>query len=88
MLTFTPILLDRRRLFLYEYLLSYDASLVVLVCYVLVMFGRPRVYKCPTPRLRNSKRVLFCTNTSRRRTCHFPYLVKPDPRGIPYTELS
>ena len=45
------------------------------------MFDDPHVYKRPISRLRNSKRVLFCTNTSRRQTCPFLYLVNHDPRA-------
>ena len=47
----------------------------------MIMFGDPHVYKRSILRLRNSKRVLFCTNTSRRRTCTSLLLVKHDPRA-------
>jgi hypothetical protein len=47
------------------------------------------VYKRSSSRPRNSKRVLFCTNTSRRRTCP-SFLVNHDPRvnTLPRTPLS
>ena len=41
----------------------------------------PHVYKRSMLRLRNSKRVLFCTNTSRRTTLPIPLLVNHDPRA-------
>ena len=45
------------------------------------MFGDSHVYKRPTLRLRNSKQVLFCTNTSRKTNLPIPYLVNHDPRA-------
>ena len=48
-----------------------------LYCASLSMFTIAHVYKCSKLRLRNSKRVLFCTNTSRRQTCPFLILWTP-----------
>ena len=71
MLTFTPRLLDDRRLSGTPYLLSSDAALCTCTHLCRLCLATPHVYKRSTSRLRNSKRVLFCTNTSRRRTCIF-----------------
>ena len=88
MLTSTPMLLDGRCLFVYEYLLSGGVFSLRLCRLSLVVFVRTHVYKRPTLRQRDSKRVLFCTNTSRRRTCPDPHLVNPASRELPYLELS
>ena len=60
--------------FMYKYLLSYDELPLYLYRISLTVFSSPHVYKHPAVRPRNSKQVLFCTNTSRRRTCLFLYL--------------
>ena len=68
-LLFIPLLLDGHRLLCTS---TYSAMTCTLctcdpsLCRCLVS---PHVYKRSTLRRRNSKRVLFCTNTSRRRTC-------------------
>ena len=87
MLTFSPLLLDGRCLLCMN---TYSAMTCPLYLYLvsLAVFLDLHVYKRPTVRHRNSKRVLFCTNTSRRRTCPFPHLVHHDPRGIPYNRTT
>ena len=73
------------RLYTYSAMTRLFVLVPVYVGYVWRLF---HVYKRPILRLRNSKRVLLCTNTSRRRTCPNPHLVNPDPRELPYFELS
>ena len=63
--------------FLYDYLLSTDASLCTCILCLWPCCLDLYVYKRPTGRLRNSKRVLFCTNTSCRWTCPFLILWTP-----------
>jgi hypothetical protein len=57
--------------FMYNHLLHNDVSLCTCSLCLWLCCLDHHVYKRPTGRLRNSKRVLFCTNTSRRRTCPF-----------------
>ena len=85
MLTFTPIASWLPFPPLYKYLLHPDASLCTYVFTPLFVFVSCHVYKRPTSCLRNSKQVLFCTNTSCRQTCPFPRLVNHDPRERPCT---
>ena len=88
-LPFAPILLDGRHLLC---TITYSAMTRLLctcidpLCRCLTPLP---VYKRSTLRLRNSKRVLFCTNTSRRRTCP-SFLVNHDPRAntLPRISLS
>ena len=84
MLTFAPILLDDRRLFCTNTYSAMTRFLCTCISLCRSCLAAPYVYKRPTSRLRNSKQVLFCTNTSRRRTSPALLLVHHDPRGIPY----
>ena len=63
--------------FMYTRLLSTDASLCTCILWLWSCCLDLHVYKRPTGRLRDSKRVLFCTNTSRRRTCPILILWTP-----------
>ena len=56
-----PLLYDNDSLMTQDSLYLWSSPLIVFV--------DSHVYKRPTSRLENSKRVLFCINTSRRRTC-------------------
>ena len=58
--------------------------LFVLIALRLGMLTPSHVYKRIVTHSEDSKQVLFCTNTSRRRTCPIPLFVHHNPRGIPY----
>ena len=56
-------------------------SLCTCICFFVPVSDPLYVYKRPSSRPRNSKRVLFCTNTSRRRTCLFSSTCSPRSKG-------
>ena len=76
-LPFSPILLDGRHLLCTNTYSAMTCLLCTCITFLLAMFVDPHVYKRLIVHHRNSKRVLFCTNTSRRRTCPFLILCIP-----------
>ena len=77
MLTSSPILLDGRRLSCTDTYSAMTCLLCTCTIFLWLCFSTPHVYKRPTAHCRNSKQVLFCTNTSCRRTCPFLILWNP-----------
>ena len=71
MLTFSLLLLDGHHLLYTNADSVVTSSLCTCSSSLWSCFPSPHVYKRPTMHHRNSKRVLFCTNTSRRWTCPF-----------------